>query len=101
MEDKAMRAYAALVVAALLFFGAAARASDVSGQAMLAGRGPAGEAVIYLDGEKKAAPMAKAVVDQRDKTFIPHISVITVGTTVQFPNNDTVFHNVFAYFQAK
>jgi hypothetical protein len=27
--------------------------------------------------------------------------VITPGTTVQFPNNDTVFHNVFAYFEAK
>lgn len=81
--------------------GAPARASDVFGQAVLAGRGPAGAAVIYLEGDKKAAPMARAVVDQRDKTFFPHISVITAGTTVQFPNNDTVFHNVFAYFQAK
>jgi plastocyanin len=54
-----------------------------------------------LEGEKKAAPMAKAVVDQRDKMFQPHVSVVTRGTTVQFPNNDTVFHNVFAYFNAK
>jgi hypothetical protein len=41
------------------------------------------------------------MVDQRNKMFIPHVSVVTQGTTVQFPNDDTVFHNVFAYFQAK
>ncbi|HZP83211.1 MAG TPA: carboxypeptidase regulatory-like domain-containing protein [Chthonomonadaceae bacterium] len=73
----------------------------VSGQVALAGKGAAREAVVTLEGEKKAAPMAKAVVDQRDKTFLPHVSVVTRGTTVQFPNNDTVFHNVFAYFNAK
>jgi len=78
-----------------------ARAVDVSGQAALAGRGPARGAVVFLEGGKKAAPMAKAVMDQRGKQFIPHVLVVTVGTTVQFPNNDTVFHNVFAYFNAK
>ncbi len=45
--------------------------------------------------------MRQAVVDQRHKTFVPHVSVVTVGTTVQFPNNDDIFHNVFAYFEAK
>ena len=33
--------------------------------------------------------------------FLPHVSVVTAGTLVHFPNDDTVFHNVFAYFQAK
>ena len=41
------------------------------------------------------------MVDQRDKMFTPHVSVVTRGTTVRFPNDDSVFHNVFAYFQAK
>jgi plastocyanin len=81
--------------------GAQKGGSVVSGQVALAGKGAAREAVVTLEGEKKAAPMAKAVVDQRDKTFLPHVSVVTRGTTVQFPNNDTVFHNVFAYFNAK
>jgi plastocyanin len=74
---------------------------DVTGQVTLAGKGAAREAVVYLEGGKSSAPMTKAVVDQRDKLFQPHVSVVTVGTTVQFPNNDTVFHNVFAYFHAK
>ena len=59
------------------------------------------EAVVYLEGAQKSVPALKAVVDQRDKTFVPHVSVVTRGTTIQFPNNDTVFHNVFAYFQAQ
>lgn len=72
----------------------------VAGQVHLTGRGGAREAVVYLEGQKKAAPLPHAIVDQREKTFVPHVSVVTQGTTVQFPNNDTVFHNVFAYFKA-
>jgi plastocyanin len=73
----------------------------LSGQVLLPGKRAAQEAVVYLEGTEKSKPMPKAIVDQRDKTFLPHVSVITQGTTVQFPNNDTVFHNVFAYYQAK
>lgn len=62
---------------------------------------PGSSAVVFLEGAEKSKPMAKAVVDQKDRRFIPHISVVTVGTTIQFPNHDTVFHNVFAEFDAK
>jgi plastocyanin len=59
-------------------------------------------AVVYLTSPTvHAEPLTNAVVDQHDKMFMPHVSVVTRGTTVRFPNDDTVFHNVFAYFQAK
>ncbi len=65
-------------------------------------RSAASGAVVYLTSATvHAAPLANAVVDQRDKMFMPRVSVVTRGTTVHFPNDDTVFHNVFAYFQAK
>ena len=35
-------------------------------------------------------------MDQKDLTFRPHILPIPVGTTVSFPNNDKVDHNVFS-----
>lgn len=35
-------------------------------------------------------------MDQRDETFVPYVLAITVGTTVDFPNSDPVFHNVFS-----
>jgi plastocyanin len=75
--------------------------ADVAGRVAFPGGRAANEAVISLEGAEKARPMPNAVVDQRKKTFIPHVSVVPRGTTVHFPNNDTVFHNVFAYYQAK
>lgn len=78
-----------------------AEATEVAGRVTLPGRGAAREAVVFLAGDKKAAPLTKTVVDQQRKTFLPHVSVVTVGTSVDFPNHDSVFHNVFAYFNAK
>ena len=61
---------------------------------------PLKEAVVYLEGEKRSAPVKNVVIDQRGKRFIPHVTVITPGTQIEFPNNDSVFHNVFAAFEA-
>ena len=87
---------------ALFIAGPPARvhADGVTGKVTLP-RGAAREAVVYLEGNATAPPLPHAVVDQRDKMFLPHVLVVTRGTTVRFPNDDTIFHNVFAYFQAK
>ena len=37
-----------------------------------------------------------AVMDQRNETFVPHVLAITTGTTVDFPNSDRIYHNVFS-----
>jgi len=38
---------------------------------------------------------------QKNRTFVPHLQVIPVGTVVQFPNADPFFHNVFSLFDGK
>ena len=38
---------------------------------------------------------------QRNRTFVPHLQVIPVGSVVQFPNADPFFHNVFSLFEGK
>lgn len=38
---------------------------------------------------------------QKNRTFIPHLQVIPVGSEVQFPNADPFFHNVFSLFEGK
>lgn len=38
---------------------------------------------------------------QRNKTFEPHLLVIPAGSTVEFPNRDPFFHNVFSLFEGK
>lgn len=41
------------------------------------------------------------VMDQRDLTFVPHVLPILVGSTVEFPNSDPVYHNVFSFSKIK
>ena len=38
---------------------------------------------------------------QKDKQFSPHILVVPAGSSVQFPNLDPFFHNVFSLFNGK
>src|SRR5437588_7152148 len=38
---------------------------------------------------------------QRNKHFEPHIIVVPVGSSVEFPNRDPFFHNVFSLFEGK
>ena len=45
----------------------------------------------------EAAPSpTRAVLDQRNETFVPPVLAVTVGSTVDFPNSDKVYHNVFS-----
>lgn len=64
---------------------------------------PEVNAVVWLDAPDAArAPQtARVVLDQRNLTFLPHVLAVRVGTTVDFPNNDRVFHNVFSFRDGK
>ena len=46
-------------------------------------------------------PAAHAQIVQKNKKFSPHILAVTTGTTVDFPNNDPIFHNAFSNFEGK
>ena len=64
------------------------------------------KAVVYLESESLKsqsyyAPTAHPVLDQRDLMFHPQVLPILVGTTVDFPNRDNLFHNVFSYSAPK
>jgi plastocyanin len=48
-----------------------------------------------------SAPAPRAVMDQVDKQFVPHLLVVRVGTEVAFPNSDTVAHQVYSFSPAK
>jgi plastocyanin len=56
--------------------------------------------VVYLDAVPRQAfdelPVGRVRMDQRNEQFVPRVLAITVGTIVEFPNNDTKFHNVFS-----
>jgi plastocyanin len=50
--------------------------------------------------EHPAAPV-KAVMDQIDKAFVPDLLVIPTGSTVEFPNTDSVSHQIYSFSPAK
>jgi plastocyanin len=56
--------------------------------------------VVYLESAPRGAfeqnEPRRAVMDQRNETFVPHVLAITAGTTVDFPNSDRIYHNVFS-----
>lgn len=57
--------------------------------------------VVYLESvpveEAEARrPSGPFRMEQRELTFDPHVLVVTKGTTVEFPNEDALFHNVFS-----
>ena len=43
----------------------------------------------------------RAQMIQKKKRFLPHILAVLAGTTVDFPNNDPIFHNAFSNFDGK
>jgi plastocyanin len=47
------------------------------------------------------AKAKRSVLVQKDKNFTPHLLVVEVGTSVDFPNHDPFFHNVFSLFDGK
>ena len=51
--------------------------------------------------EELSAHSATAVMDQRHVAFVPGVLVVAVGTKVDFPNNDTVSHQVYSFSPAK
>ena len=80
----------------------AAAADDVRGSALSQARAEA-NAVVWLEvpSPQKLSQAQRIVLDQRNLTFSPHVLVVRVGTVVEFPNNDRVFHNVFSFRDGK
>lgn len=75
-------------------------------ESSLPGRHRAVPAVIWLEpmpGTPAAAfePHGHYTLVQKNRTFIPHLQVIPLGSVVQFPNEDPFFHNVFSLFDGK
>lgn len=70
--------------------------TDSSGQ-------PVADAVVYaeLTSGPQITKSAGAEIQQKNKTFIPFVTVVQTGTSISFPNNDTVRHHAYSFSPAK
>lgn len=97
-----MRKFVRLLTLTLAFGPVAAATVQVTVQD---GSGkPLSDAVVFLESAQARAamkPAQGAEIAQIAKQFDPRVLVVPVGTSVAFPNRDTVRHHVYSFSPAK
>jgi len=86
------------VISFALIFADAGRAGDVKGKVSVQGIKSAENIAVYVDaipGKKFDPPAEHVAVDQRKMNFVPRVTVVLQGATVDFVNSDAVGHNVY------
>ena len=75
-----------------------AEAGTVSGKARVAGKDNAANIVVYLEGVPGNfnAPQKRPEMNHLNLQFQPSVLAVLKGTTVDFPNSDSVFHSAFS-----
>jgi hypothetical protein len=62
-------------------------------------------AIVYvkgkIEGKSFAPPARHPSLSQKDAWFTPEVMAVLVGTTVDFPNLDNQYHNIFSYSKPK
>jgi plastocyanin len=94
-----------LAVLSLASAAALAQTAEIAARVVDEQGGPVADAVVVAvpsDGSLRLpARPREGVVDQVDKEFTPKVTAILVGTSVSFPNNDNVRHQVYSFSPAK
>ena len=81
-----------------------AGARTISGQVLGQDGKPIAHAVVFVQEPaslQPAAPASPAIMDQFNKTFVPEMLPIAVGTQVRFPNRDQIRHHVYSFSRPK
>jgi plastocyanin len=67
------------------------------------GHGVSEVVVTVTPSEARASKQAQttAIMDQRALAFAPNVLVVATGTSIEFPNNDSVSHQVYSFSPAK
>jgi plastocyanin len=58
--------------------------------------------VVYLrNAQPQTVTPMRMAIRQRDETFTPRVVAVTIGSEVEFPNDDPIYHNVFSLSRVK
>ena len=62
-----------------------------------------GDFVVYIDHPPPVKPPKPVIktITQKGATFRPRVMPIMVGTSIEWPNQDDIYHNVFSISEAK
>src|SRR4030095_11393137 len=94
----------ALAISSLLIVMPAFAEPTISGRVVdPEGKGIA-QAIVFVDNPAAAAAASKppnAIMDQINKTFVPGVLPIVVGTEVRFSTRDHISHHVYSFSRTK
>jgi plastocyanin len=82
--------------------GPAKSGADISGSVVVREKGGKKDhkafdnALVFLSGRKTPPPSTPAVVNQKNKTFLPRVLPVLQGQKVYFTNQDSIDHNVYS-----
>jgi plastocyanin len=83
----------------------AAGAAEIGGRVSDAAGKPLADAVVFVqelpEGAAAPAPRSTPVLDQINKTFVPHVLPVVLGSDVVFPNHDQIHHHVYSFSRTK
>src|SRR5687768_10406820 len=84
-----------------IFFGLApVEGTEVTGRVRITGRAPSAlvETVVYAERLDAATPVRPGsyAITQRNRSFVPSVVAVPLGSKIEFPNADLIFHNVFS-----
>lgn len=60
-------------------------------------------AIVYLSNVpgRYQPPQSRPAMRQKNISIVPHVLPVLVGTTVDFPNDDEIYHNIFSLSSVK
>ena len=93
-----------LAVAGAAFAALGAGAASLEITVTDARAAPVEDAVVYAmpkSGARSALPARTAEIAQKDRQFVPAVSVVQSGASVRFPNRDPFRHHVYSFSPAK
>ena len=100
----AAAAIAVAVLLCVLLYAVPAPAATLAIAVRLPDGQPLPDAVVTVQpvGKKSSPPApVRAVMDQMNRMFMPEVLVVPVGSTVSFPNSDSVSHQIYSFSPAK
>ena len=99
MAKKINLVYIAVILGFFTFASTPVWAGTIAGSITVKGLRSPKDVVVYItrgSNQKGDLPQARFSMDQKNLSFIPHVLLVPQGSTVHFPNNDKVEHNVFS-----
>ncbi|WP_198674797.1 methylamine utilization protein [Rhodoferax ferrireducens] len=90
-------------IAAVLFICVNALAGGLEATVSTPAGKPVEDAAVVIEPILGAAPKPRriATIEQRNREFMPYVTIVQTGTLIEFPNHDPVKHHIYSFSPAK